>query len=117
MPETSLGRLVNCRASQHQTAPIFLEARTGNVTTWVDVAAQAEHWRHNWSLGTTVGIVLASPVAFCRAYLAGIAAGACVVPIDPSATAAELATTLDTLDVADVVVDEVTGCGGVGFRN
>jgi acyl-CoA synthetase (AMP-forming)/AMP-acid ligase II len=108
MRETSLSRLVNCRASQNQAAPIYMEARTGKVTTWVDVAAQAEHWRHNWSPGTTVGIVLASPVAFCRAYLAGIAAGACVVPIDPSATAAELVTTLDTLEVADVVVDEET---------
>ena len=47
----------------------------------------------------------ANPAAFCRAYLAGLAAGVCVAPLDPGAAAGHVGGMLDTLQAADLVID------------
>jgi oxalate---CoA ligase len=84
----------------------YLDAGSGRVLTWSEAARQAADWAAQLAPGTVVALRAASPVAFCRAYLAGLAAGVCVAPLDPRATAEELARMLEFLEAADVVVDD-----------
>jgi oxalate---CoA ligase len=86
--------------------PGYLDAGTGRALTWSEAARQAATWADQLPPGTVVALRVASPVAFCRAYLAGLAAGVCVAPIDPRSTAEELAGMLEFLQAADVVVDD-----------
>jgi acyl-CoA synthetase (AMP-forming)/AMP-acid ligase II len=85
--------------------PGYLDAGSGEVVTWSQVARQAASWANSLAPGTVVGLRTAAPAAFCRAYLAGLAAGVCVAPIDPGAAAGQVGRALDTLQAADLVVD------------
>jgi oxalate---CoA ligase len=84
----------------------YIDAGTGRTLTWSEAAWQAADWAAQLRPGTVVALRVASPVAFCRAYLAGLAAGVCVAPLDPRSTAGELASMLELLQAADVVVDD-----------
>jgi acyl-CoA synthetase (AMP-forming)/AMP-acid ligase II len=85
--------------------PGYLDAGTGEVVTWSQVARQAAAWASCLAPGTVVGLRAAGPAAFCRAYLAGLAAGVCVAPLDPGAAPSQVGQMLDTLQAADLVVD------------
>ena len=87
----------------------YLDAGSGRILTWSEAARQAADWAAQLAPGTVVALHVASPVAFCRAYLAGLAAGVCVAPLDPRGTAEELGRMLDYLEAADVVVDDEEG--------
>lgn len=84
----------------------YLDAGSGEVVTWSQAARQAADWAALLPPGTVVPLRVTNPVAFCRAYLAGLAAGVCVAPLDPRATTGELASILGVLEAADVVIDE-----------
>jgi acyl-CoA synthetase (AMP-forming)/AMP-acid ligase II len=83
----------------------FLDAGTGSTLTWSEAARHAADWTGQLPPGTVVALHIASPLAFCCAYLAGLAAGVCVAPLDPRAPDAELAAMLELVQAADVVVD------------
>jgi oxalate---CoA ligase len=85
--------------------PAYLDTR-GEVATWADIARQAADWARCLPPGTMVALHTARPAAFCRAYLAGLAAGVCVAPLDPRASAAEVAGLLSLTEAADIVTDE-----------
>jgi oxalate---CoA ligase len=83
----------------------YLDAGSGETVTWSEAARQGAEWARQLPPGTVVGLRAARPAAFCRAYLAGLAAGVCVAPLDPRATPDEVAGLLDVLQAADLVVD------------
>jgi acyl-CoA synthetase (AMP-forming)/AMP-acid ligase II len=85
--------------------PGYLDAGSGEAVTWSQVARQAADWARSLAPGTVVALRAANPAAFCRAYLAGLAAGVCVAPLDPAAPPGQVGRTLDTLQAADLVVD------------
>jgi acyl-CoA synthetase (AMP-forming)/AMP-acid ligase II len=104
-----LGELSRTRGGQAG----YLDAGSGEIVTWDSIARQAADWAVRLPPGIVVAVRTASPAAFCRAYLAGLAAGICVAPLDPRAPAAELAGTLEALEVADLVTDD-QGAGEPG---
>ena len=85
--------------------PAYLDAGSGEAVTWSQVARQAADWARSLAPGTVVGLRAANPAAFCRAYLAGLAAGVCVAPLDPGAPPGQVDKMLDPLQAADLVVD------------
>jgi acyl-CoA synthetase (AMP-forming)/AMP-acid ligase II len=86
--------------------PGYLDAGSGEAVTWSQVAQQAADWATSFAPGTVVALRAANPAAFCRAYLAGLAAGVCVAPLDPGVAAGHVVgLMLDPLQAADLVVD------------
>ncbi|HEY2579323.1 MAG TPA: AMP-binding protein [Streptosporangiaceae bacterium] len=77
----------------------------GEMVTWAGIAHQAAEWARCLPPGTMVALQTARPATFCRAYLAGLAAGVCLAPIDPRASAGEVAGLLDLTEAADIVTD------------
>jgi oxalate---CoA ligase len=97
--------------------PGYLDAGTGDVVTWSQVARQADAWASCLAPGTVVGLRAAGPAAFCRAYLAGLAAGVCVAPLDPGAAPSQVGQMLDTLQAADLVVDGEDAAAALEVRD
>jgi len=91
----------------------YLDAGSGEIVTWAEAARHAAGWAQALAPSTVVALRITSPAAFCRAYLAGLAAGVCVAPIDPRATTDELASMLDVLQAADLVVDREEAADGL----
>ena len=89
----------------------YLDAGSGESVTWAEVAQQAVSWAANLPPGTVVALRAGNPAAFCRAYLAGLAAGVCVAPVDPRASTSELSGMLDLLEATDIVVDNAAAAG------
>ena len=86
----------------------YIDVTSGDRVAWSDIERQAGDWADQLPAGTAVGLRTRSPAAFCRAYLAALASGVCVVPLDLRATDDELATVLDVLEIVDLVVDTET---------
>src|SRR5579875_568042 len=86
-------------------------AAGGERVTWEGIAAQADDWVRHLPPGTVVALRTAEPTAFCRAYLAALAAGVCLAPLDPRSSAAEVAAMLDLTEAADLVADEAGAAG------
>lgn len=86
----------------------FVNAEGGTEVTWSEVAAAAVIWEERFGRREpgphrasapgagagagrpVVGLRIAAPDVFCREYLAAMAAGVCIVPIDPHCTQSEL---------------------------
>jgi acyl-CoA synthetase (AMP-forming)/AMP-acid ligase II len=86
----------------------FVDAEGGGEVTWADVSASAALWEERFVLPEVrdarstarsaggdvgrpvVGLRIAAPEVFCREFLGALAAGVCVVPIDPRCTQGEL---------------------------
>jgi acyl-CoA synthetase (AMP-forming)/AMP-acid ligase II len=113
-PDSVSARL-EALASQCGGRAAYLDASgadgRGDSVTWAAIAAQAEDWARHIPPGTVVALRTARPAAFCRAYLAGLAAGVCLVPLDPRASAAEVAALLDLTEAAGIVADEEAAAG------
>lgn len=96
----------------------FVDGATGAALTWCQLDRVAA--AHPCPPGRLVALSLAEPLDFARAYLAGLAAGVAVAPVDPRATPGELARQLSVLGVADVVVDpgsrHAASLAGTGLR-
>ena len=82
----------------------ILEGATGAGASWADVAAQARRWRARGPAGP-VGLALADPVAMATNFVAAIAAGVVVAPLDPGAPPADRARRVAQLGLSSVVVD------------
>jgi oxalate---CoA ligase len=94
---TAVALLVAERARAGGDAVALLD-ELGEAVTWRDVAMAAEQWRSRFdeelSSGTPfevcVGLVLSSPLEFGRQYLAALAAGVPVAPLNAGLSQAEL---------------------------
>jgi acyl-CoA synthetase (AMP-forming)/AMP-acid ligase II len=105
----SIDARLTALARRRGEVPAFLDANVDVDVTWSEIAAEAYEWSRRLSPGSVVGLHFESPTAFCRSYLAGIAAGLCVAPLDPRATSEEASTLVDILEIADVIVDSEEG--------
>ena len=84
--------------------PAIIEGSTGRVTTWAEVARQADTWQ-DWGPRGPVGLALADPLAMASNFMAALAAGVLVAPLDPAAPRRELETRIDELGLQAVVTD------------
>lgn len=102
-PGGRLGRRLAELGRSVPNAAAFIDGTTGSALTWSELSGAAA--AYPGAPGHLVALVLGDPLAFVRAYLAGIAAGVTVAPVDPRGTPDELARQLSILGATDVVVD------------
>jgi acyl-CoA synthetase (AMP-forming)/AMP-acid ligase II len=112
VPVLDIAGLVCARASSTPNRPAFVDGFDGSGVTWHDVAAQAGRLTElgraaDASRQPVLGLLLSRPTVFCCSYLAALAAGLCVVPLDPRSTPDELSWNVVSLGLDAVVVDEV----------
>lgn len=101
----SVREVVEARRLQ-ASQPAFLDAR-GGTRTWAQVAARIPWWEaldEGWR-GARVGLALGDPLAMATEYLAAVAAGVTIAPLNPSATSDELAGAARVLGLRLVVGD------------
>ncbi len=106
--------LLTRTVAQKPDSVAFVHGRTGDTLTWRELARQASAWSsmlvRRPEAGTSLtGLALSSPIRFCAAYLAGLASGTAVAPLDPRSTADELAAATSVLALTDVVGDGLDG--------
>lgn len=76
--------------------PAIIEGSTGQAVTWAEVARQTERWLDP-GLDGPVGLALADPVSMASNFVAALAAGVLVAPLDPFAPEPEMAAKIDQL--------------------
>ncbi|HEU5001498.1 MAG TPA: class I adenylate-forming enzyme family protein [Actinomycetota bacterium] len=117
---SEVARLLQEAAQDRGDRPAVIEGRTGATLSWSALGQAAEAWAHRLEAaalppGTAVGLLAEHPLAFIPAYLGLLAAGAVVLPLDPSAPSAggqsEAASALAEFQVAVLVTDTETGHG------
>lgn len=81
----------------------ILEGDSEEGVTWLEVADQADRWRSS-GLEGPVGLALGDPVAMAANFVAALAAGVIVAPLDPDAPAAELSARVSQLGLRSLVV-------------
>jgi acyl-CoA synthetase (AMP-forming)/AMP-acid ligase II len=101
----SVAGLVALRATDDGQRPAFIGGSDRAVVTWLDIAASSAGWDRLIPRDRPVGLSICSPTIFCENFLAALAAGVPVVPLDPRATPDEHARVIDRLQLADVLVD------------
>jgi acyl-CoA synthetase (AMP-forming)/AMP-acid ligase II/phosphosulfolactate synthase (CoM biosynthesis protein A) len=94
--------------------PAFVHAATGEQLTWAGIAQLASTWADNrhalqGDSGRCVGLLIDDPLTMIGCYLAGLASGIAVAPLNPDATAAELAAQSRILRLATIVTDSFDG--------
>jgi acyl-CoA synthetase (AMP-forming)/AMP-acid ligase II len=95
----SLVALIQARAASGGGHLFLLDARSSRTITYASLAGQVasrEHQFRRWGLerGERVGLAVSDPLTFSVWFLAAIAAGLWVAPLDPSASQ-HVATVLD----------------------
>ena len=81
------------------------DGRTGEMLTWGGIGAAAHALARAVPARRLVAVCLGDPLRFAETYLAALAAGVCVAPLNPRATPEELERTLAVLGAVDVLVD------------
>ncbi len=98
--------LVAARRGQDDVA--LVEGASGRALRWSDVAERAARWQAAVDdgvlpAGGRVGLRVADPLEMGAGYLAAVAAGLAVAPLDPSAPLPELCAAADDLGLGAVV--------------
>jgi acyl-CoA synthetase (AMP-forming)/AMP-acid ligase II len=107
-----LGTVIRRQARHRAGAPYLLDARSARVLTFDELAdevAEHTHQLREWALapGERFGLVVADPLTFASWFLAGVASGAWVAPLDPTPASVEASGARATnLGVAFVVSDQ-----------
>lgn len=96
---------------RRDTRPAFIEGATGRSVSWAEIAHRvdflAEAQAHLGSdHGRPVGLLVADPLLIAGVFLGALAAGIGVAPLNPAATAAELAIQCRALGLAAVMSDD-----------
>jgi oxalate---CoA ligase len=89
-----LRAVIRRQSRERAGAPYLLDARSARVLTFEELAdevAQRAHQLREWGLvlGERFGLVVADPLTFASWFLAGIASGAWVAPLDPTPSSIE----------------------------
>lgn len=101
------GDLLSQRSCRDALA--IIDGADGTGVTWWEVADQAGRWatlaarRRTAGRARPVGLALADPVAMAANFVAAMAAGVVVAPLDPSAPPADLAARLAQLRIEALV--------------
>ena len=89
-----------------RSAVAFTEGVTGRRLTWEGVALTADAWRaRDLEPGVRIGLHLADPLAAAAHFLAALATGTTVAPLNPCGSPAELAAQVGAAGLAAVVTD------------
>ncbi len=94
--------LLNSRHARPGAA--IVEGASGRGVTWREVANLAEAWASSGMVGPA-GLAIADPVLMASNFVAGLASGVIVVPLDPAAPARDLKARIDQLGVRCIVTD------------
>ncbi len=94
--------LLNSRSARPGAA--IVEGASGRGVTWREVANLAETWVSSGMVGPA-GLAIADPVLMASNFVAGLASGVIVVPLDPAAPARDLKSRIDQLGVRCIVTD------------
>jgi acyl-CoA synthetase (AMP-forming)/AMP-acid ligase II len=99
------------RAAEDPGGVAFLEGTTGRTSTWGDLEAGAAGWRgrsDQLAGDRRIGLVVADPLVMIGAYLAALAAGVTVAPLNPDGAPPERLRQAGALGLAAVVTDDPT---------
>jgi acyl-CoA synthetase (AMP-forming)/AMP-acid ligase II len=99
-------RLLLDRRRRQPGRVAFVEGVSGRRLRWEDVGATADSWsaRH-LPAGTRIGLHLADPLAAAAHFLAALATGTAVAPLNPDGTPTELQAQARATGLAGVVTD------------
>jgi acyl-CoA synthetase (AMP-forming)/AMP-acid ligase II len=97
-----LDALVDERAGSGR--PVVIEGATGTSAAGADVAAAAGRWREA-GLEGPVGLALSDPVVMATHFVAALAAGVLVAPLDPAAPDSDLAARVAQLGLRTLITD------------
>ena len=108
-------------AKRTPDAPAVVRAATGSAVTWRELANQvgatAAAVSRDVAPGDVVMLACPNDVRFVASYLAVLAAGACVFPVPPDATPAELSAVAERSGAAGAIgVDSAIHSLGVKFH-
>lgn len=105
---TQLSELIWARASETPSRAAFLEGSGAGSVSWASIGRQADELARRLPAGhgeRRVGLIVDGATQFCATYLAALAGGLCIAPLDPRATQEELRTQVTELALTDVLVD------------
>jgi oxalate---CoA ligase len=120
VPTSGLASLVAGRAREYGERSFLEEVATGRVLTFTQLG-ELTRWRAAELTAAGVPararvlIDVADPVNFCTEYLGVLAAGCCVVPVNPDAPDAELARTVATIGPAALISDRPGRASALGL--
>jgi oxalate---CoA ligase len=86
--------------------PSLVEGSTGRAITWREVERLVPAWEKA-GFGRPVGLMIADPLAMAAHFVAALAAGVTVAPLDPSAPTEETNCRLRDLGIAALVADSM----------
>jgi acyl-CoA synthetase (AMP-forming)/AMP-acid ligase II len=110
---TSIPELLLRRSTTDRLA--IIEGATGEGVAWREVAELAEKWRDARVSGP-VGLAISDPVAMAANFVAAIAAGVVVAPLDPNSPPPEMAARIDQLRLRSVLISPGSDLA-VGLRS
>jgi oxalate---CoA ligase len=111
---TATAALISERAGVDSAGVAILDGRSGHTVTWTDVEAAADRWWQIRFAGLSeqrevsdvrVGLLMSSSTDFSREYLAALAAGVTVAPLDAASSEAELQWSSAILGLTHVMRD------------
>ncbi len=84
-----LADLIARRAAERGGAAFVVDARAATSVSYSELAVRVDAWRERFAgaglgAGARVGLAVASPLTFTTVYLAAMAAGLWVAPVDPT---------------------------------
>jgi acyl-CoA synthetase (AMP-forming)/AMP-acid ligase II len=91
----SLDELIDAQSSKRAAAPFLLEARSSRTLSYEELPgaiASIQRQLLAWGVGSgdRVGLLIADPLTFSTWFLAGLATGVWVAPLDPTVTSTNL---------------------------
>lgn len=113
-----LARLIERQAAERRSGTLLEDARGERAVSYPDLAVRVRGWRAALADVRPAGRVLldlADPVAFATAFLGIIAAGRCVVPVNPRAPDRELERTVRAVSPVAVVGDRADRVDRLGL--
>jgi oxalate---CoA ligase len=107
-----IATLLAAQARQKPDWAAFIDGKTHQHLTWQTIAQHSDRLRgqlHSPVSGMRrVGLLIGNPLLFCRTYLAALAAGVCVAPLNPRSTGEELGDQIEALGLTDLIGDADT---------
>ncbi|MDQ6781991.1 MAG: AMP-binding protein [Actinomycetota bacterium] len=106
-PPWTVSAVLGARAITTPDHIAFIEGATGTVLTWADLAAETRSWSRlaEHVDGGRMGLLISNPLTMIASYLAALATGVPIAPLNPDITPRELADQDRMLGLAGVITD------------
>jgi oxalate---CoA ligase len=105
---TFIGNLLNRRAAEHGSDVAFIDGGSGAILTWAQLRFGADQWclaADELGSDRRIGLAVSEPLAMIGAYLAALAAGVTVAPLNSDGTEPERARQAAALGLSAIVTD------------